>query len=78
MSDESGMGCRSSAFHVRKGGRTVNSWRLIGAWPCRWSGPSFNALDSQIAYEELELAFDDLVWLEQRETPRKPTTTHGG
>jgi phage tail-like protein len=47
------------------GGRIANSWNLVGAWPCRWSGPAFNALDSSLAYEELELAFDELVWLEQ-------------
>lgn len=51
-------------------GRVVNSWRLVRAWPCRWSGPAFNALESGIAYEELELAFDDLVWLENRPAPR--------
>lgn len=54
------------------GGRIANSWRLVGAWPCRWSGPSFNELDNSVAHEELELAFDDLVWLEQN------TTTQGG
>jgi T4-like virus tail tube protein gp19 len=46
------------------GGRIVNSWRLIGAWPRRWSGPAFDATQTGLAYEELELAFDDLVWLE--------------
>ncbi len=45
------------------GGPTVNTWRLDGAWPCRWSGPSFDALGQAVAVEELELAFDDLVWL---------------
>jgi phage tail-like protein len=48
------------------GGQIANSWRLVGAWPCRWSGPAFNALDGSVACEELELAFDDLVWLEQK------------
>jgi phage tail-like protein len=43
-------------------GAVVNTWRLEGAWPCRWSGPTFDAAQSAIAYEELELAFDDLVW----------------
>jgi T4-like virus tail tube protein gp19 len=43
-------------------GKIVNSWRLVRAWPSRWSGPAFNALESGIAYEELELAFDDVVW----------------
>lgn len=52
------------------GGKLVNSWRLIRAWPCRWSGPGFNAMSNDIAYEELELAFDDLVWLEH--TPSIP------
>jgi phage tail-like protein len=56
------------------GGRIANTWRLVRAWPCRWSGPAFNALESGIAYEELELAYDDLVWLEKRlePEPRRP------
>ncbi len=45
------------------GGAIVNSWRLEGAWPCRWSGPSFDAAGNDVAMEELELAYDDLVWL---------------
>ena len=44
------------------GGRVVNSWRLVGAWPSRWSGPSFNAQANDIAMEELELTYDDLLW----------------
>ena len=44
------------------GGRVVNAWRLVGAWPVRWSGPAFDALSSEVAVEELELQFDDLVW----------------
>jgi tail tube protein gp19 len=46
-------------------GRIVNSWRLVRAWPCRWSGPAFDAAETGLAYEELELAFEDLVWLEE-------------
>jgi len=52
-------------------GAIANSWRLVDAWPCRWSGPAFNALSGEVAIEELELAFADLIWLEQ-------TTTQGG
>ncbi|MDX6408825.1 MAG: hypothetical protein QOE13_1896 [Gaiellaceae bacterium] len=52
-------------------GAVSNSWRLVGAWPCRWSGPAFNALNAEVAIEELELAFADLIWLEQ-------TTDQGG
>ena len=49
------------------GGRIANAWHLVAARPVRWSGPDFDAMESRIAYEELELAFDDLVWLEQNE-----------
>ena len=48
------------------GGRIANAWRLVRARPCRWSGPALNALESGIAFEEVELAFDDLVWVRQR------------
>jgi phage tail-like protein len=54
------------------GGEIVNSWRLVGAWPTRWSGPGFDALNDDIAFEELELTFDDLVWLD-----RNPRITGG-
>jgi hypothetical protein len=53
------------------GGEIVNAWRLEGAWPCRWSGPAFDATGNDIAIEELELCFDDVVWLE--EEPSKPS-----
>ena len=45
------------------GGETVNSWRLMRAWPCRWSGPAFDAMKHDVACEEVELTFEDLVWL---------------
>jgi len=44
------------------GGPVVNEWRLTRAWPRRWSGPAFDAMSSAIAFEEIELVFDDLVW----------------
>ena len=45
------------------GGKIVNAWRLMRAWPCRWSGQALDAMKNDVACEELELAFDDLVWL---------------
>ena len=48
------------------GGRIVNQWTLVNAWPCRWSGPAFDALNDEIAYEEVELMFDDLVWHDRK------------
>jgi phage tail-like protein len=56
------------------GGRIVNSWRLEGAWPCRWSGPAFSAVANEVAIEELELAYEELVWLTEPSTPPKPTS----
>jgi phage tail-like protein len=50
------------------GGKIVNVWRLVGAWPSRWSGPAFDAMHNDIAWEELELTFDDLVWLDPKAT----------
>lgn len=70
---------RSVTIHQLEGpgGRIANSWRLVRAWPCRWSSPSFNAQASEVAIEELELAFDDLVWLRPRRRQRSRPTTQG-
>ncbi|HET9345719.1 MAG TPA: phage tail protein [Candidatus Limnocylindrales bacterium] len=51
------------------GGKPVSAWRLIRAWPVRWSGPDLDALVDDIAYEEIELAFDDVVWLKSDRMP---------
>jgi hypothetical protein len=48
----------------------VNAWRLDDAGPCRWSGPSFNAVGNEVAIEELELAYEELVWLAEPGTPK--------
>jgi hypothetical protein len=45
-------------------GSVVNAWRLERARPLKWTGPTFNAASNDVAIEELELAFDELVWLE--------------
>jgi tail tube protein gp19 len=45
-------------------GRVVNAWRLDAARPLTWTGPMFNAASNEVAVEELELSFEDLVWLE--------------
>jgi phage tail-like protein len=64
------------------GGGVVSSWRLEGAWPCRWSGPSLHAGEDAVAMEELELAYEDLVWLSEPDprtpgSPRSPKKTEG-
>jgi hypothetical protein len=53
------------------GGTIVNTWRLTRAWPCRWSGPAFDALKNDVACEELELTFEDLVWLDDEPKKKK-------
>lgn len=45
------------------GGQPVNRWRLTGCWPCRWSGPDFDALFGEVAVEELEVCYDAFDWL---------------
>ena len=35
-------------------------WRLRNAWPRKWTGPSLNAGSSEVANEELELAYEGL------------------
>jgi phage tail-like protein len=46
-------------------GRAVHAWQLVNAWPVKWSGPELDATGNDVAMEELELAYDDLVWLEK-------------
>ena len=50
------------------GGEPVVSWRLEGARPVRWSGPALDAAGNEVAMEELELAYDELVWLEPEQS----------
>jgi phage tail-like protein len=38
------------------------SWILENAWPWRWSGPIFDANATEIAMEEIELAYERLIW----------------
>ena len=49
------------------GGKVVNSWRLVRAWPSRWSSPAFDAMNNDVACEEIELIFDDLIWLDHKQ-----------
>lgn len=48
-------------------GKPVHAWSLEGAWPYRWTGPTFDALQGGLAFEEIELTYDRVVWLEGRE-----------
>jgi hypothetical protein len=48
------------------GGKVVSAWQLVRAWPCRWSGPALDAMRGDVACEELELTFDDFIWLKPK------------
>ena len=37
-------------------------WTLERAFPVKWTGPSFNAANTQVPVESIELAFEDLVF----------------
>ena len=50
---------------------TVRVWRFTRGLPVKWVGPSMNALQSQVAIEELEIAHEGI-------TTTQTSTTLGG
>jgi phage tail-like protein len=44
----------------RQGGEKAR-WNFFNGWPCKWTGPAFNAESSDIAIETLEIAHEGLV-----------------
>ena len=46
-----------SIVHYNEKNEEVRRWNLTGAFPVKWSGPAFNASQSQVAIESLELAY---------------------
>jgi phage tail-like protein len=36
-------------------------WQLTNAWPCKYTGPDFNASVSEIAFESIELVHDGVT-----------------
>lgn len=41
-------------------GRTVRVWRFRRGLPVRWAGPAMNAMQAQVAVEEIEIAHEGL------------------
>ncbi|MEG2143848.1 MAG: phage tail protein [Oscillospiraceae bacterium] len=33
---------------------------MFNAWPCKYTAPDFNATSSEIAFESVELAFEEM------------------
>lgn len=44
-------------------GVAIRTWWIEGAWPVRWTGPSFDSMASALAMEEVELCISRLDWL---------------
>lgn len=42
--------------------QVVARWQLEGAWPTRWTGPTLDASGTEVAMEEIELAYERLDW----------------
>jgi phage tail-like protein len=36
-------------------------WNFSNAWPCKWTGPSFNATGNSIAVESLEIMHEEIT-----------------
>lgn len=35
-------------------------WNFVGAWPTKWTGPSFNSTSNAVAVETLEIAHEEV------------------
>ena len=46
----------------KSAGHPVVSWQLCRARPIRWTGPTLDGLDTDIAMEEVEIVFEQLEW----------------
>lgn len=42
----------------------VAAWQIIRAWPCKYTGPDFNGMASEVAIENIEFAHEGLIRLE--------------
>jgi phage tail-like protein len=41
-------------------GNDAAEWDFVGAWPTKWTGPSFNATANEVAIDTLELTHEGL------------------
>lgn len=47
------------------GGTPVNVWDLAIARAVRWSGPELDAFSNAVAFEELEITYEKIIWRDQ-------------
>jgi phage tail-like protein len=36
-------------------------WNFTNAWPCKWTGPAFNATGNSVAIESLEIMHEEIT-----------------
>jgi hypothetical protein len=41
----------------------IRTWWIEGAWPVRWTGPTFDSMTSALAMEEVEICISRFDWL---------------
>lgn len=49
--------------HLSAAREVTRSWWIEGAWPVRWSGPSFNSMATYAAMEEIDLCISRFEWV---------------
>jgi phage tail-like protein len=56
---------RVRIHHLYQPGDETPAWTftLLGALPVRWSGPRFDAIRPELAWEELELSYKTIGWI---------------
>lgn len=42
--------------------KAICEWTFIAGWPCKWEGPEYDASQSELAIETLEIAHEGLVF----------------
>jgi len=46
---------------VDEAGNDKLRWNFVNGWPCKWTGPSFNAVNNEVAVESLEIAHEGVA-----------------
>jgi phage tail-like protein len=46
---------------VDEAGNDKLRWNFVNGWPTKWTGPSFNAVNNEVAVESLEIAHEGIA-----------------
>jgi len=59
--DDPSLQCDVRIVLMDADGRDAVTWRLVHAYPVRWTGPELRADSSAVAFESLELRYDRIT-----------------